>query len=293
MSLVEQAIAKMRQAAGADAPVAARPEPVAAERAPPVAAARSRDAIPIDMDAIRAQGYLPEAAFDRPFAEHFRQIKRPLIERALSAAAQDGGPDPRVIMMTSGLSGEGKTFASINLAFSLARERDVSVLLVDADLPKPQVSAVFGVRQRPGLMDALVDEAQSVENLVVGTSVRGLSLLPAGRQGEGAAELLVSNRMQQLLKQLLAAHPRRIVLLDSPPILATSEGRALVKVAGQVVLIVRAGYSARAAVRDTIAQIGPDRIGGIVVNDAHLSLTENYYGYGNYASPGDGNDRNR
>jgi protein-tyrosine kinase len=236
---------------------------------------------------MRANGYLPELARDRHFAEHYRQIKRPLVDNALAADGRGEDSDARVIMVTSALPGEGKTFTSINLAFSLARERDVSVLLVDADVLKPHVSEIFDVKQSPGLMDALLDEKSKVESHVMRTDVKGLSILPAGRSAEGAAELLHSNRMRQLLRHLLAENPRRIVLLDSSPLLATSEGRALTNVVGQLVLVVRASQTPTHAVKDAIEMFGAKRMGGIVLNDSHLSLTESFYGYGAYRSSSD------
>jgi protein-tyrosine kinase len=287
MSLVEQAIAKLRQAADPGKVVRRSPIiPMARVTTVPPDdlehTAKNNKVLAIDSVAMRENGYLPELAMDRQFAEHYRQIKRPLVEKALSATGRGDELDSRVIMVTSALPGEGKTFTSINLAFSLAREMDMSVLLVDADIPKPHISEIFGVKQDAGLMDALADENLLIESLVMSTNVKGLSILPAGRIAEGAAELLVSNRMRQILRRLLTENSRRIILLDSPPILATSEGRALTKVAGQLVLVVRAGQTLQADVTNTLAQIEPTPIAGIILNDAHLSFTETFYGYGKY-----------
>ena len=249
--------------------------------------ASSARRLTIDINSLRAGGYLPEEAKDRQFAEHYRQIKRPLIQRAL---ANDGtGPtDPRVIMVTSALPGDGKTFTSINLAFSLARERDISVLLVDTDLPKPHVSKIFGLQKEPGLMDALADESIAIESLVVTTNVRGLSILPAGTPGEGASELLHSDRMREMIASLCSHEPKRIVLLDSPPLLITSEGPALTALAGQIVLVVRAGQTPSRAIVDAVNLIGPDRVGGIVLNEAPAQAMQGYYyGYGSYGTYGD------
>jgi exopolysaccharide/PEP-CTERM locus tyrosine autokinase len=190
-------------------------------------------------------------------------------------------------MVTSALPGDGKTFTSINLALSIARERDVTVLLVDADTPKPHVSQIFDLLGRPGLMDALVDETRNIESLVVPTNIRGLSLLPAGTPVEGTAELINSDRMRQLIMNLISNNPRRIVILDSPPLLITSESRALAKIAGQILLVVRAGHTPQHAVRDAIALFGEQQAGGIVLNQGHAGFTENYYGYGAYGSERD------
>jgi len=295
MSLVEQAISRMRRS-GAEAPPKSTPgDPGAAPKAvvtaplpePVSERASSARRMTIDLNSLRAGGYLPEEAKDRQFAEHYRQIKRPLIAKAL-ANEGTASTDPRVIMVTSALPGDGKTFTSTNLALSLARERDISVLLVDADLPKPHVSRIFGLQKEPGLMDALVDESIAIESLVVTTNVRGLSILPAGNPAEGIAELLHSDRMRQMTARLCDHDPKRIVLLDSPPLLVTSEGPALTSLAGQVVLVVRAGQTPSRAIVDAVSLIGAGRLGGIVLNEAPAQATAGYYyGYGSYGTYGD------
>jgi len=285
MSLVEQAMTRLRRPGEPTAEGAAT-QPAAApltDRA--TEPARAAKQIIVDINLLRARGYLPEEDKDRQFADEYRKIKRPLIRKALGAA---GGvaADPRLIMVTSALPGDGKTFTSVNLAFSLARERDISVVLVDADLPKPHVSRIFGLQQERGLTDALTDESLSIESLVIQSNVRGFSILPAGASEEGSSELLSSNRMRQVVKSLCANSPRRIVLLDSPPLLITTEGPALISVAGQVVLVVRAGLTPRRAVLDAIGMIDEGRAGGIVLNEAQMGVMHGYYGYG-YGSYGD------
>ncbi len=256
---------------------------------------RRQNPLRIDLNGLRASGYLPEADNDRKFADLYRQIKRPLLKKALLGNATETAEESRLIMVTSALPGDGKTFTSVNLAFSLAREKDVAVLLIDADLPKPQISKTFGLQNAPGLSDVLSDERLSPESVVIGTNVRGLSLMPAGPQVGSAAELLGSARMRQIMRSLCAIHPRRVVLIDSPPLLVTSEGRALLSIAGQVVLVVRAGVTPRRAVVDAIALFDERQAGGIVLNEARVGIMQRYYGYGTYGSYGtygnDGDDR--
>jgi exopolysaccharide/PEP-CTERM locus tyrosine autokinase len=234
---------------------------------------------------MRANGYLPEESKDRQFADHYKRIKRPLIDRALSETAE--GTDYRVIMVTSALPGDGKTFTSINLAMSMALERDVSVLLIDCDVAKRHVSEIVGMRHEIGLLDALVDESVDVESLVVQTSLRGLSVLPAGKPVEATAELLSSNRMRQIIANLFARNPRRVLLLDSPPLLITNEGRALLKMAGQIALVVRAGHTPRHAVQEALALFDPTRPGGLILNHVTAFGGEGLYGYDSYGLYGD------
>ena len=294
MSLVEQALARLRQTNTAKANV----DENRSEGAVPAARTKARSTsaavatqLTLDVGRLRAAGYLPEESKDRQFANHYRQIKRPLIAKA-SSEHPVGVLDSRVIMVTSALPGDGKTFTSVNLALSMARERDSSVLLVDADSPKPRVSEIFGLREQAGLLDALEDDTIEIDSLIVPTNVRGFSLLPAGRPVEGASELFSSDRMRQLLMSLVSNDPRRIVLLDSPPLLITSEGRALIKCAGQVLLVVHAGQTPQHAVRDAIALIDEKQAGGLVLNQGQAGLTESYYGYGAYGTDRDDTSTN-
>jgi exopolysaccharide/PEP-CTERM locus tyrosine autokinase len=237
----------------------------------------------VNMEALRARGYLPEAGKDQQFADHYRRIKRPLVEKAMSEGTAVG--EPRVIMITSGLPGDGKTFTSINLALSMALERDISVLLVDCDVARRHVSEIVGLKEESGLLDALVDESVDADSLVVQTNLRGLSILPAGRRRvEATTELLSSNRMRQIIANLCNHDPRRILLLDSPPLLITNEGRTLVKIAGQIVLVIRAGRTPRYAVQDAMGLFDAQQMGGIILNQVEASPIEGYYGYGSYGT---------
>jgi Mrp family chromosome partitioning ATPase len=191
-------------------------------------------------------------------------------------------------MVASAVPGDGKTFTSINLAFSMAQERDISVLLIDSDVAKHHITDIFGLRERKGLLDALTDQSLDAEALIVPTSSRGFSILPAGGRVEGTAELVSSNRMRQIVTRLCARNPRQILLLDSPPLLITNEGRALVKIAGQVVLVVRAGETPRHAVQAAIGMFDEKQAGGVILNQVTVGFTEGYYGYGAYGNPADG-----
>jgi receptor protein-tyrosine kinase len=189
-------------------------------------------------------------------------------------------------MVASALPGEGKSFTSVNLAFNMALEKDTSVLLVDADLPKPQISNVFGVGREPGLVDALLDDTLDVESLVIPTSVRGLSVLSAGCPDANATELLASDRMQRLVTSLVTADPRRIVLCDSPPLLLTTESRVLASAVGQIVIVVRAESTTHQAVVDALACIPEGKSVGLVLNQCRTAPAHEYYGYGEYGYHG-------
>jgi protein-tyrosine kinase len=287
MSVMENAIAKLR-ASAAENSSSARSDVVGTVETAEIAlldlpahAVEASRFIKIDLKRLRSAGFLPDETEERRFADQYRRIKRPILMQVQTlGAARTAGA--RVVMMASALPGDGKTFTSINLALSMARERDISILLMDADVAKPHVSRIFGIDQEPGLLDALADNAIDIESLVLPTDVPGLSMLSAGTHHEAATELLASARMDQVITRLTARDPRRILLLDSPPLLLSSESRALVQVAGQVVLVVRAGGTPRRAVQEAIAYVGEDKPLGLVLNQSEVALSEGYYGYGSY-----------
>jgi exopolysaccharide/PEP-CTERM locus tyrosine autokinase len=282
VSLIENTLGKVRRAAGA----AAKPEPLAP---PPRSVGMPAEAlvesptlpdydyrrVAVDLAALRTAGHLPDASEDQRFAEHFRRIKRSVVAKAGASA------ESRLVAVTSPLPGDGKTFTSVNLAFSLSRERDLSVLLVDADLHRSQITQDLGLEDQPGLVDALLEESLDVESLVLRTDIPGLDILPAGRSIEDAPELAASARMAQIVMRLAARNPHRLVLLDCAPVLAASEVRGLMQLPGQVLLVVRAGQTPQQAVVDAVAQLDPKRLQGLILNDArHGAAT--YYGYSGY-----------
>ena len=232
----------------------------------------------IDQVALRLAGLAPPEHQHRQIADQYRHVKRPLI----GAATGRGVPKVdrgQLIMMASAMSGEGKTFTSINLALSMALEKDVHVLLVDADVAKPHISRILGVERELGLMDVLRDPALNIESVILPTDVSNLSVLPAGQRSETATELLASQRMEETVKYLASSDASRIVLIDSPPLLLTSESRALAQCVGQVVIVVRADITPQQAVLDAINKVGENKSISLVLNQAKVT-TSTYYGYG-------------
>jgi protein-tyrosine kinase len=289
MSLVEQTIARLKRQQAKDNANLANLDVVDRSphvHAPGISTERLEETdtlgrrITVDNAALRAGGYFPEREKDRQFADQYRRIKRPLIDKALREAATRS--ESRIIMVSSALPGDGKTFTSINLALSMALERDMSVLLIDADVAKRHISTMFGLAEQPGLLDALVNEDTEVESAIVPTTTRGFSILPAGTPVTGTEELLSSNRMRRIMASLCSHNPRRLLLLDSPPLLVSNEGRALLKIAGQVVLVVRAEVTPRDAIQASVALFDPQHAGGLVLNEMQSRGAHRYYEYGAY-----------
>jgi exopolysaccharide/PEP-CTERM locus tyrosine autokinase len=227
---------------------------------------------------------MPPAAFERQIASQYQHVKRPLVAAALGKSSSPVA-NGHLIMLASALPGEGKTFTSINLALSMALEKDTEVLLIDADVVKPHVTRIFGLLAERGLLDLLTDSTLHPDSLILPTDVPGLSILPAGRQVANATELLASARMEQIVTQLGGARGRRIVLFDSPPLLLSTESRAIVAVVGQVVLVVRAESTSRTAVSDAIDLVGEARPISLILNQSESPPSSGYYGYGSYGDP--------
>ena len=251
------------------------------------APAPPRRVVHLDRAALVGAGFLPPDHKQRQIGDQFRHVKRPLLAAALGRGVEPL-PNGRMIMLTSSLPGEGKTFVSINLALSISLERDTNVVLVDADVAKPHVSRLFGVDAEPGLLEAVKDENLDVESLILPTDIPKLSVLPAGKPSDTATELLASLRMESVVWRLGGLLDRkRIVIFDSPPLLLTSESRALAQHMGQIVLTVRAGDTPQHAVLDAIDCLGEGKSVSLILNQSESVNEAGYYyrdgAYGDYA----------
>lgn len=314
MSLIEQAARRLEQlrAAGIDVPVAADAVPgappfagigpgdvevaVAARRADlPLHAPRTRAPEPepegppkskrvdIDVERLKAAGYITADNTGSPIATEYRVVKRPLLDN-ISGRSAAKVENARVIMVTSALPGEGKTFTSVNLAMSIALELDSRVLLVDADVTRPSVMAQLGLRESRGLMDVLLDPALDLSDVLLRTNVEKLSLLPAGSADARSTELLASDAMVRFVAEAAGRYRDRILVFDAPPLLATTEARVLAKHMGQIVVVVEADRTTHGALHDALETIRGCPVVATLLNKATRSdlgtYASAYYGYG-------------
>ena len=261
-----------------EVPAAARdaaPESAGAAQAtrPPGTRARVR----FDRARFREEGFLASDEHERVKAEEYRRIKRPVLAHAFGIGATQI-EDGNLVLVTSALPGEGKTHTCINLALSLATEKDRTVLLVDGDVPKPHISRLFGVDQQPGLLDALADDAIGLHDLLIDTDIESLRILPAGRWNVHATELLSSERMLKLCRELSQRYPDRMIIFDSPPLLAATEAQAIAAAVGQVVLVIAEGLTARESVRAALELIDEHKPVNAILNKSRRPQGGNYYG---------------
>ena len=258
---------------GASQAVLTEPDIVSA-RAP----AQTSRRIILNIERMRQYGIVTPDQGRTQTAEQFRVIKRPLLTNAFNR-----GPgmirNGNLIMVTSALAGEGKSFCTVNLAMSIAMEMDRTVLLVDADVARPTVPKILGLGTEIGLLDILQDEKLDLADVLIKTNIEKLTLLTAGRRHSHSTELLASQSMAELLKELAERYADRVVIFDSPPLLLTSEARVLASQMGQIVLVVEAETTSQQAVKETLRQIESCDVVNLIYNKARSFSGGEYYGY--------------
>lgn len=304
MSLIEQAAKRLEQLrqAGVDLPdeqtlhapaktdrsnklVVETPAPSSAKAPSPSVSPKPVKRIELNLEAIAASGLLVPHASRSQLADEFRVIKRPLIANAMGrgAAPIHNG---NLIMITSALPGEGKSFTAINLAISIAMELDNTVMLVDADVARPSVLNMLGLPPAPGLLDVLDENSVDISDVLMRTNIEKLSILPSGTKHPRATELLASDAMVRLLNDMASRYNDRIIIFDSPPLLLTTESRAIATHMGQIVVVVNAENTLQAAVMQAVATIEACPVKMMVLNQARQAASNGYgygygYGYGN------------
>ncbi len=232
----------------------------------------------LDFARLAALGFVTPDTPRSRIADEFRILKRPLL-----ANASPGRPTPvkhsNLIMVTSSVPGEGKTFSAVNLAMSMATELDRTVLLVDADVARPSLPGLLGLPPAKGLLDVLEDKSVDLAQVLLRTNVEKLSILPSGTPHSHATELLASSAMADLLDEVSARYADRIIIFDSPPLLVTTEARVLATQMGQIVFVVHAESTLQSDVKRALATIESCPIKLMVLNQAR-AVDEGAGGYG-------------
>jgi Mrp family chromosome partitioning ATPase len=239
---------------------------------------------PIDRMHLKDQGLIVPEGSVTGLLEEFRIIKRQLMATAAELRQSGVGARAQRVLICSPHPGEGKTYTSLNLALSIATEKESEVLLVDADFAKPSVLSALGLPGGPGLMDALADPSLDVVDCVVGTDIPGLWVLPAGQATSTDSEFLTTSRTATVLDRLTQGAPHRFVIFDSPPALAASPAAELAKYVGQAVVVVRADRTQQGALEDAISLLSACPHIELVLNAVEFNPTGrkfgSYYGYG-------------
>ncbi len=220
-------------------------------------------------------------------AQEFRRIKRSLLLNLRPRIAEKLPIPPNLIFVTSSVPAEGKTFVSMNLALSLSAELDKHVLLVDGDPAKGDLSRWMGIHAETGLVDLLSGDRSNGESAVIDTNLERLRVMPCGVARENLDELYASSLMSALVHGLARHDPDRIIVVDGPPLLATTEAAVLARLMGQVVMVVEADKTPLSAIEEAVILLEECQKVSLLLNKTSHAQKSTYgygYGYGNTAS---------
>lgn len=205
--------------------------------------------------------------------EQFRRLRTLIIKPGEKNA-------PRIIMVTSAAAGEGKSFVAVNLASIIAVELHSFALLVDCDLRNPSLTRWFGLQERKGLSEYLTGKDE-MQDLLIKTSIEKLSILSGGSIEDNPVELIGSRKMRDLIQNLKSRYEDRYVILDSSPILATTEPSVLNEMVDGIILVIKSGETPRETIQQAVKLLNKNKVLGIVLNNMEFktkAMLQRYFG---------------
>ena len=256
------------------------------EQISPVVGVPEGRRLTLPLEQFKSKGMITPDLPKSAIAEEFRSIKRPLLTNMATTTTTTTADEEKelanVVMVTSCVEREGKTFTAFNLAMSLAMERERTVLLIDSDVAKATASNNLGLNgDQPGLTDLLMDPSMKIDDVIYHTNVDNLQFMSAGLKTDHATELLASDGMSKLLTHLSQQFRNRIIVFDAPPVLMTSEAIVLAERVGQIVFVVGAESVTQGMVADALNRIRGKAWIGLVLNKIRKKMASSYgYGYG-------------
>jgi exopolysaccharide/PEP-CTERM locus tyrosine autokinase len=209
---------------------------------------------------------------DSPISEEYRKLKAMVIKLTKRDSFRN------LLMVTSSVSGEGKSITCLNLAVILAQEYSHTVLLIDADLRRPSLQGFLEVPQHDGLSDCLTG-AVDLKDAIVKTRVPKLSLLMSGSRTGNPVELLSSPRMRDLLHEVKGRYRDRYVIIDTPPLLPYAETHALSGMVDGILFVVKEGASSKKSIREALDLLADTHVLGVVYNDVSAESLNGRYDY--------------
>jgi len=277
VSTIEKAVARLRHRIEESVTSATRP--AALGKAPRTKAVVSTEGggFHLDLLSLDRYGVSADPLKDWRVVEEMRTIKRPLLRKAFGKGVErvDSG---NLILVTSCLPAEGKTSLALSLALSIVAEKDVTALLVDADVLKPSLTRILGLEDRLGLLDLLENPEAQVKDVLIRPQLPGLGVIPSGRLDPHSTELLASERMAALVGELSRRYADRVILFDSTPLLASTQAVVMSQLVGQIVLVVEARKTAKASVQEAVERIDVTKSISVVLNKAAGGQQKRYYG---------------
>jgi len=229
---------------------------------------------------------VPGSDLGREIQDDYRRIKRPLVSNACGrdrSMVENGN----IILVTSSVPGEGKTYTSVNLALSISQEMDTTVLLVDCDVAKQGVSRMLGLENVCGLVDVLENDDLTIGDVILQTDIPHFRVVSAGKRNEYVTELLASQRMSSLVSEIASRYTDRIIIFDGPPMLPTPQTAVLAKLVGQVVFVVEVGKTPQLLVKEALEMIPDEQATGLIMNKNEGLVSRGGYYYGYYGAEDD------
>jgi receptor protein-tyrosine kinase len=281
MSTIEKALAKQNSAKSSPVEASVEHQVLDSTQNKKTFATNQIETLKIDKKSLEERGYLIDNGTRKSIKDEFRQIKRKLLNNAFGAASKTLD-NSNLVMVSSSKPNEGKTFVSINLALSIALEQDKTVLLIDADVLRPSINRELGVGDVPGIIEYLLGEKESAGDIIYNTDIDKLKVIPAGEPHHLSNELLASDKMESLAKELAERYPDRIVIFDCPPLIGVTETLVLANLMGQAVIVVEESKTQLSDIQKATENLSDDLALGIVLNKAIKSHKDmyGYYGYG-------------
>jgi protein-tyrosine kinase len=239
----------------------------------------SSSCIKIDFAMLEQKGFVSTNSQRQLINEEYREIKRKLLNNAFGPLSKSLH-NSNIIMVTSCRPGEGKTFTAINLALSIALEKDKTVLLVDADVLRPNVMKILELENRQGLMEYLLGERENLSEVICKTNLDNLRIIPAGKSHHLSTELLASEKMFESVEEFANRYADRVVIVDTPPLLGINETAILANLAGQAVVVTEESKSKLMDIQQAVKQLNPEMAIGFIVNKSEkVNSKDNGYGY--------------
>jgi protein-tyrosine kinase len=297
MSIVQSALVRAKsnraleaRPAKAAGPVAVTvPVAVPAESAsaagsfrPPVSWPAGGSVVTISYERLREQSLYPTGDLVRRQQDDYRSIRREVIAATRQRATPEGALIGPIVVVTSALPGDGKSYTALNLALSMASEGIHDVLLIDADTVRHSLTTAFDLEAAQGLIDVLARPGKGFMDFAHPTSIDRLRFLPAGRRYEGASDLFSVGRVAPLFAAITAALEGHVVIVDTAPILLSSETPVLTDTAGQVLLVIRAGHTLQDSIKDAASRIKASVPVGLVLNAWEPVLPSEKKAYNGY-----------
>jgi protein-tyrosine kinase len=233
----------------------------------------------LDLEMLAQKGFVSTDSTRQVINEEYRVIKRKLLDNAFGPLSKSL-KNSNIIMVTSSRQGEGKTFTAINLALSIALEKDKTVLLVDADVLRPNVMRTLELKNKQGLMEYLLGEKDDISEVMCKTNLDKLRIITAGKSHHLSAELLASERMFAAVEEFANRYTDRIVIVDTPPLLGINETAILANLAGQALVVTEEFKTKLVDVENAVKHLKPEMAIGFIVNKTEqVNLEGGGYGY--------------